>query len=266
MPDHFEFEQEQRDGVQLIRWLGNPEISGWRRDDLWGPGTPRFVGDHRMFGWTGVLYPALLGLVWRLTGDLARFALPEFDGVSDCERVGRPYDLVRWEYGIEFEQPDWASRDRGFVAAESHRAVPAARPGEPPTHDRFAGAALTRVATWPELMSIIPVGDAANTTCLFAIRPDEHAHARLLSVLRADRPPEIETVLATEDDMFVVITQEDEELGLSSLMLAGRERLRSSFPAEAERLARRLDTYLAATAAARTLEEWSTAVDQLADL
>jgi hypothetical protein len=57
---------------------------------LWGPDTPRFVADYRMFGSAGLLYPALLGLVWRLTAGLARFALPEFDGVSNCERLGGP--------------------------------------------------------------------------------------------------------------------------------------------------------------------------------
>ena len=114
-------------------------------------------------------------------------------------------------------------------------------------------------------MSIIPVGDQANTICLFAIGPDEHAHERLLSVLRADQPPRLDTVLATEDDVFVVITQE-EEFGLSSVVIAGRGHLRNSVPRAAEQLGERLDTYLAATAAARTPEEWSAAVDQLADI
>ena len=266
MPGEFEFEQEQRDGVQLIRWLGDPEITGWRREELWGPDTPRFVADYRMFGSAGLLYPALLGLVWRLTAGLARFALPEFDGVSNCERLGRPYELVRWEYGIESDRPDWPARDRGFVAAESHRTLPGPQPGGPPIFERFEGAALTRVSTWLDLMSILPLGDAANTTCVFAITPDERGHARLLSVLRADQPPTLETVVATEDDVVAVITQEEEELGLSSVVIAGRERLRSSFQGEAEQLVDRLDAYLAATAAARTLEEWCAAVDQLADL
>jgi hypothetical protein len=115
-------------------------------------------------------------------------------------------------------------------------------------------------------MSILPLGDAANTTCVFAITPDERGHARLLSVLRADQPPTLETVVATEDDVVAVITQEEEELGLSSVVIAGRERLRSSFQGEAEQLVDRLDAYLAATAAARMLEEWCAAVDQLADL
>jgi hypothetical protein len=140
VPGHFEFEQEQRDGLELMRWLGDPEIDGWRRDDLWGSDAPRFVGDYRMFAGAGLLYPALLGLVWRLTADLDRFALPEFDGVSDCERLGRRYELVRWEYGIEWERPDWPSRDRGFVVAESHRSLPVPRPGRPPTFERFEGA------------------------------------------------------------------------------------------------------------------------------
>jgi hypothetical protein len=147
-----------------------------------------------MFDCAGLLYPALLGLVWRLTAGRARFVLPEFDGVSDCEAF-----------------------------------------------ERFEGGALTLVSTWPELMSIIPVGDQANTICLFAIGPHEHAHERLLSILRADQPPRLDTVLATEDDVFAVITQEEEELGLSSVVIAGRGRLRNSFRRAAEQLGDRLD-------------------------
>jgi hypothetical protein len=135
MPNRFKFEEEQRHGVRLIRWLGDPELPGWRREDLWGPNTPRFVGDNGMFQPAALLYPALLGLVWHLTGGLERFALPVFDGVSNCERLGRPYELVRWEYGIEWEQPDWRSRDRGFVLAESHHTVPSAQPGSQASSD-----------------------------------------------------------------------------------------------------------------------------------
>lgn len=186
--------------------------------------------------------------------------------MSICERVGCPYELVRWEYGIDWEKADWRSRDTGFVVAESHRTIPSARVGGATNFERFEGAALTPVSTWPDLMSIIPVADQANTLCLFAIDPDEDAHARLLAVLRGDQPPRLETVLATDDDVFAVVTQEDEGLGLSSVLIAGRGRLENSFPAAAARLSDRLVTYLAETAAVRTLEHWCAAVDQLADI
>jgi hypothetical protein len=168
----------------------------------------RFVGEYGMFQPAGLLYPALLGLLWHLTADLARYVLPEFDGVSICERLGRPYELVRWEYRIEWEKPDWRSRDRGFVEAESQRTLPGSRPGGQPIWERFGGAALTCASTWPELMSVIPIGDQADTLCLFATKPDESAHRRLLDVLQSDRqPPELQTVLATDDDLFAVLTQ-----------------------------------------------------------
>ena len=266
MADRFEFEQEQRDGLRLIKWLGEPQIQGWRRDDLWGGGSPRFVGDYGMFQPAGLLYPAMLGLVWRLTSGLARSALPEFDGVSHCERVGRPYELVRWEYGIDWEQSDWLSRDRGFVVAESHRPIPSSHPEQMPRSERFEGAALTPAAGWPDLMSLVPFGDRANTLCLFATRPSQDAHRDLLAALRADVPPRLESVVATDDDIFAVITQEDEGLGLSSLLIAGRRRLQNLFGAETAQLGRRVDVYLAETAAARTLEEWCAAADRLADL
>jgi hypothetical protein len=66
--------------------------------------------------------------------------------------------------------------------------------------------------------------------------------------------------------MFAVLTQEDEGLRLSSLLIAGRGRLRNSFDAQVGQPAERVDAYLAQTAAARTLEEWSVAVDRLAEV
>ena len=264
--DQFEFEQQEQDGVWLARWIGDPELDGWKRDDLWGEGTPRFVSEYGMFQPAGLLYPALLGLVWRLTKDLARWALPEFDGVSMCERLTRPYELVRWGYGIDWRQPDWSSRDHGFVVAESHRARPASRPGEPPRSERFEGAALTPVSTWADAVSIIPVGDQANTLCLFATRPDAEAHELLLSGLRAGQAPRLGAMLATDNDVVAVMTQEDEGLGLSSLLIAGGARCRDSFREEVEQLHGRLASYLSATAAATSLEEWNAAVDHLADV
>jgi hypothetical protein len=264
--DGFGLEQEQRDDLQLIRWIGQPELEGWKRADLWAGSTPRFVGDYGMFHSAGLLYPALLGLVWRLTAGLTRWALPEFDGVSICERVERPYELVRWEYGIEWHQSDWPSRDRGFVVAESHRTLPSSDARQMPRSERFEGAALTPVPSWPDLISLIPFGDQANTLCLFAIGSTGDACRDLLAVLRADARPGLESVLANDDDMFAVLTQEDEGLGLSSLLIAGRGRLRNSFDAEVGQLAERVDAYLAQTAAARTLEEWSVAVDRLAEV
>lgn len=266
MADRFEFEQHQRDGLKVIRWLGDPEIHGWKRDDLWARGTPRFVGDYAMFEPAGLLYPALLGLVWRLGSGLARFALPEFDGVSNCDRIGRPYELVRWEYGIEWTQSNWISRDCGFVVAESHRTIPTSDPSQLPRSERFEGAALTPAASWTDLMSLIPFGDEANTLCLFATKPGEDAHADLLGVLQAEAPPRLASVVATDDDIFAVITEEEEGMGLSSLLIAGRGRLRDLFDVEAEQLAERLGTYVANTAAAGTLEEWSAAVTRLADV
>lgn len=247
MVDRFEFEREQRDGVQLIRWPGDPGIDGWKRNDLWGDGTPRFVGDYGMFEPAGLLYPASLGLVWRLTSGLARLAFAEFGGVGNCERVGRPYELVRWGYGIEWEQSNWLLRDGGFVVAESHRTIPSLHPGGEPRFERFEGAALSPALSWSDLMCQIPVGDQANTLCVFAVQSDENAHADLLAALQADAPPQLESVLATDEDMVAVLTQEDEGLGLSSMLIAGRGRLRDSFDAEATRLAERLDAYLANT-------------------
>jgi hypothetical protein len=122
MTSRLEFVTEQHaDGITVARWMGAFEAltPGWARFDLWET-QPRRVKDY-LVGVNGVLYPSLLGLIWRPTEGGARFVLPEWDGLELCARGGFGYDEVAWEYGIDYEQPEWSARDRGFVPAESFR-------------------------------------------------------------------------------------------------------------------------------------------------
>ena len=120
---------------------------------------------------------------------------------------------------------------------------------------RFRGAALASVSAWSELMSITPIGDQANTLCVFAVEPGPSARDRLLATLRADAPPLLDDVVKADEDIFAVITHEDEGLGLSSLLLVGRARLRRCFARQAALLENRVDNYLAETSAAETHED-----------
>ncbi len=257
----FAFEREVRDGFELVRWLGDAEFEGWARHDLWEDGTPRFVGQYAMFGIAGLLYPALLGIVWRLTNGQARLVLPSFDGVLNCERVGHPYVLVDWEYGIDWEASDWSRRDRGFVAAESLRHVPGSQDSE-----RFSAAALARVGSWAELMALLPVGDQANTTSVFGIADGDESYERLLAILHAENKPSLGDLVEDHHGMFAVITQEDEGLGLSSLLMAGAPGFHSRFEREARQLQARLDAYLQATTEARDQAAWFAAINSFADV
>jgi hypothetical protein len=258
MPTRFPFEFETLGDLDVVRWIGDPRLPGWERRDLWGDG--RSAGQHGLFGAAGLLYPALLGVIWRLTVDQARFVLPVFDGVLLCERNQRPYSLVSWQYEILWEANEWAQRDQGFAPAESLRNVASTRGFD----QRFPRAALAQVRSWSELMSLIPFGDQANTVCLFGIGPASGAREQLLQILRGDAPPRLTDVVVSPTDLFAVITQEDEDLGLSSLLVAGRPGLHERFEGEAESLERRIDEYLPATAAAADQRDWLAAVDSCA--
>lgn len=51
----FPFTFETCHGIELARWIGDREVTGWQRIDLWGDRTPPFVADHAMFGGAGIL-------------------------------------------------------------------------------------------------------------------------------------------------------------------------------------------------------------------
>lgn len=105
-----------------------PRRRGPVRDDLWGDGTPRSVDEHRILGPRRSFIRRFSG--WSGAPDRrpSQVALPEFEWLVNCQRRQHPYQLVRWQYGVEWEQRDWGERDRGFGAAESFargRSVPA---------------------------------------------------------------------------------------------------------------------------------------------
>jgi hypothetical protein len=263
MTRRFEFVSEDRpDDVSIARWVGDfaALTPGWKRDDLWET-QPRHVNEFAV-GIGGVLYPGLLGLVWRLTEGRARLVLPRWDGLALSSRLGIPYDPVAWEYGIDYEQADWTLRDRGFVPAESFRRLGP----DPQDYERAPIAAVMSTSTWADLISVIPIGDQSNTACLFGIAAN--ARQRLIGVLANQQiRPSLTDVLTEPDDIFAVITQDDENWpARDSLVLAGREHIRLRLPTELDQLEQRIDRYLAETQSAGTQEEWSRAVERLASV
>lgn len=190
MPDHFEFTYGSLDELEFVRWIGDRWVPGWKRDDLSGEGTPRFVAEYMMTGSAAILYPnsSRDSLAPDRRAGQVRFARVRWGPRLRAARVSLP--AVRWEYGIEWEQHDWRERDRGFVAAESLRPVPRGVRAD----QRVPQAALARVDTWAELVSLIPVGDQANTLCLFAVQPVRAGQDRLLRVLRGADCPRVEDV------------------------------------------------------------------------
>lgn len=59
-----------------------------------------------------------LGLAWRLTAGLARYAIPTYYRDDAAEALGREPVMVDWEYEIEAEDPHTVL-DNGFVPGRS---------------------------------------------------------------------------------------------------------------------------------------------------
>ena len=188
----------------VARWIGDLEATmpGWQRPDLYDP-----LPDHvRSFlgGFSGMLYPVFLGLLWRLSANSVRCVLPEWDGILLCERARIGYTRIRWEYGIDYEQRDWGQRDRGFVIAESLDRGPGA-PVQAQAA-RVSGGALASVSTWEELIALVPIGDQSNTLCLFAVE-DASCADRLADILSEDEPPCLPERCQLESDLIAVLTK-----------------------------------------------------------
>lgn len=261
MTHRLEFATEQdADGITVARWLGDfaALTPGWARDDL-RETQPRHFMDY-LVGIGGVLYPSLLGLVWRLTSDSARFVLPEWDGLELCARGGVQCDEVAWEYGIDYEQPEWAKRDQGFVRAQSFRRLGPA----PANYERAPVAAVAETVSWSDLRSLVPVGDQSNTTCVFGLGRS-HGRQFLVDALGdPQRRPALAQLLTEPGDLVAVITQDDENSpALDSLILAGRDDFTSRLPLELEELEGRISRYLRETSASATQGEWTDTIERL---
>lgn len=253
--------EESHDGLVFARWIGDLEATmpGWQRPDLYDP-LPEHVRSF-LGGFSGMLYPVFLGLLWRLSVDAVRCVLPEWDGILLCERARIGYTRIRWQYGVDYEQRDWRQRDLGFVLAESLDSGPGA-PVQA-TAARVSGAALASIDSWQELIALVPIGDQSNTLCLFAAE-DTSGADRLAHILSGDEPPSIRDLMNSPCGLIAVLTQDDEYGDLNSLLLVGRTSLEKRLKTEVAELNARIARYLVDTSASTTPGEWSRAVARLA--
>lgn len=183
-----------------------------------------------------------VGLVWRLTAGLARYAIPTYYR-DDAERfLERAPVLVDWEYEVDAEELTAASRDKGFVPARAavtfHREPTSREVGN--AHQ----AGLFPLATPRDLVAALHavIFDASSEISIFAVEPAPVRFERLAGALRGLPQPDLAGVLGDEG-IFVDLTIGSDVGNFDSITVASRVDLRPRIDELTSDYVRRIETY-----------------------
>lgn len=183
-----------------------------------------------------------VGLVWRLTAGLARYAIPAYYRDEAARMLGREPVLVDWEYDVDAERLTAAARDNGFVPGRSAVTI---RPR--PTVWQVANAAragLFALASPRDLVAALRalLLDASSEITVFAVSPGAERFERLTTALRGPVRPTLGDVLG-DDGIFVDLTI-GSDLGYSdSVTVASRTDMRSALTDLAADCTKHVESY-----------------------
>ncbi|MFB7244304.1 hypothetical protein CW362_24235 [Streptomyces populi] len=183
-----------------------------------------------------------VGLVWRLTAGLARYAIPAYYRDDVARKLGREPVLVDWEYEVDAGRLTAESRDRGFVPGRSAVAV---RPRPTAREVENAGrAGLFPLATPRDLVSVLHavIFDASSEITVFAVPPGAGRLERLTAALRGPVRPTLGDVLG-DDGIFLDLTIGSDLGNYDSVVVASRSDLLSPLTDLAADCARRVESY-----------------------
>ncbi|WP_327323136.1 hypothetical protein OG735_11985 [Streptomyces sp. NBC_01210] len=183
-----------------------------------------------------------VGLTWRLTEGLARYAIPTYYR-DDAERhLEQEPVLVDWEYEVDAEELKVASRNKGFVPGRStHGFRPGLASWCPGNAER---AGLFHLATPRDLVRMLHAVllDASSEITVFAVEPGPDRHAALVSALRGPNRPSLSDVI-TRTDVFVDLTIGSDIDCFDSIMVASHADLRSRIDTLAADYGHRITAY-----------------------
>ncbi|MDO0936379.1 hypothetical protein QQY66_33520 [Streptomyces sp. DG2A-72] len=142
-----------------------------------------------------------LGLAWRLTAGLTRYAIPTYYRDDAAQALGREPVLVDWEYEIEAEDPH-AVRDNGFVPGRS-----TADRHKPDSWGNTNRAGLFELSAPRDLVRLLHAVllDATAEITLFGVAPGIDRRAALVASLCGSARPSLPSVLR-DADVFVDLT------------------------------------------------------------
>jgi hypothetical protein len=139
VPRRVEVERVDRaGGLVEFRWLGAAVADVLARKDLWNEAWPTLGDGFMVVDGYELLVPALLGLVWRLSAGLERYALPVWDGAALFAQAGLPCQEIGLGVRHRCRRATLGSARR-WLSASRRRA----RPGR-----TLAGARSRRTDRW----------------------------------------------------------------------------------------------------------------------
>ncbi|MEU9204477.1 hypothetical protein [Streptomyces sp. NPDC048332] len=183
-----------------------------------------------------------VGLIWRLTEGLARYALPAYYRDEAGQSLQQTPVLVDWEYEVDPGELTAASRDKGFVPGCSTHGF---RPGLAGWRAEDAErAGLFHLATPYDLVRTLHAVllDASSEIAVFAVAPGPARHAALVTDLRgADRPSLTDVIKGPE--VFVDLTIGSDVGNHDSIMVASHVDLQARIDALSADYERRIIAY-----------------------
>ncbi|MGW4507322.1 hypothetical protein ACWENO_22090 [Streptomyces sp. NPDC004436] len=204
-----------------------------------------------------------VGLLWRLSAGLARYAIPAYYRGDAARALGREPVLVDWEYEVDAEETTAEARDNGFVPGRSAVRI---RPEPTAWEVENAGrAGLFPLETPRDLVCALRavVFDASSEVTVFAVPPGPERFARLAAALRGPVRPSLGDVLG--DDGILLDLTIGSDLGTyDSLLVASRTDLRERLAALAADCDRRVDSYEQGLDRLRTVPDFLHAMPDLA--
>ncbi|UQU67577.1 hypothetical protein COUCH_15455 [Couchioplanes caeruleus] len=197
-PERFlQFEHGYRDGLHFYTvavdqsnlpspvWLGlrkldypeDPDLNPWHR--------------HAINNWYGESLAVWRALTWTLTAGRSRYVIPCYlrDEVARCLGIGRKdIQLVRWEYEVDIELPDWEAADYGFVPARTNSLLSRTEDTWDIDHVGFAG--LFEVNSFRQLTDIdrVLAGDTCSELTVFALHHPGRRDELAAALNQSDRP------------------------------------------------------------------------------
>ncbi|MFE6553023.1 hypothetical protein ACFVHS_32160 [Streptomyces sp. NPDC057746] len=237
-PLHFQASQTQ--GLNVYRYLPGREAAVTQHwpglFQEWPPGpTPftEYAVNNNMEEMA-----VYLGLAWRLTAGLSRYAIPAYYRDDAEEALDREPVLVDWEYEIEAEDPHTV-RDNGFVPGRS-----TADRRKPDSWGNTDRAGLFKLSTPRDLVRLLHAVllDATSEINLFGIAPGSDRRTELVASLSGSERPSLRSVLR-EADVFVDLTIGSDVGYFDAITVASPADLRLRIDTLAIDFAQRIEAY-----------------------
>ncbi len=143
-----------------------------------------------------------LGLIWRLTSDLALYGVPRYDRDQAMRSAGAPFSLIGWEYEVENEIGDALGEIRGYVPARS--AVRVFPPPTPWEAEHAGDAGFFELPVFSVFRDVLQglFADANAELNLYGLTPKHEEVVKLVGALQETEAPRLQALL-TSGEMLI---------------------------------------------------------------